>query len=114
MAPVAVPVMAPTTTVAPPAWMNNPLPDSEVSPALNSADAELRYILNSSFIPPFVQAKVYQLGYVNVALFSKIDQGDGVRGARTFALEDLEIQAAGSPPCPGNGGQAYDGVGVRK
>ena len=98
-------VQAPATPVAaglaaaggaPPILLNPPTAE-ETRVAFDLADPELLFVFDGVSLPIEVQAKILHLGYREVALFTKIDLGDGVKGAKTFAVEDLQLQVQNNP-----------------
>ena len=80
-----------------PQLLLDPPSAEETRVAFDLADPELLYVFDGVSLPIEVQAKILHLGYRDVALFTKVDLGDGVKGAKTFAVEDLQLQVQNNP-----------------
>ena len=62
---------------------------------LSELEHELGFVLTSLKMHPDIQAKIAQVGFGDIKMFSEIDEGAGKAGVRSFAKDTLGINSAG-------------------
>jgi hypothetical protein len=71
--------------------MTTAMAPADIEMHLGQLQPELEYILSDAGVHKDVQAKIVSTGFGECRLFAKLDCGEGEKGARTYAKDDLEI-----------------------